>query len=90
MLGEALQQHQAGLLDQAAFLYQKVLGADSDNVNALHLLGMVALQKGQPEIAAGLFRKAIAINGMVSSCRARTAIEAFKVYLGPVVQPGIE
>ena len=63
MLVEAVGQHQAGHLDRAALLYRTVLGMDPANADALHLLGMIALQTGQAKAAAGLIRKAIAIHG---------------------------
>jgi tetratricopeptide (TPR) repeat protein len=62
VLTEAVRLHQGGQLDQAASLYRKVLGVKPDCADALHLLGMVALQQGQAETAAKLIRKAIARN----------------------------
>ena len=55
--------HQAGHLDQAALLYRKVLAAEPNNANSLHLLGMIAYQTGQPAAAADLIAKAIALHG---------------------------
>jgi protein O-GlcNAc transferase len=62
VLTEAVRLHQAGQLEQAAALYRRVLTADLNSADALHLLGMVALQQGQPKTAAELIRKAIALN----------------------------
>jgi tetratricopeptide (TPR) repeat protein/SAM-dependent methyltransferase len=62
VLTEAVHLHQAGQLEQAAALYRKVLTADPNSADALHLLGMVALQQGQAKTAAELIRKAIALN----------------------------
>jgi Flp pilus assembly protein TadD/2-polyprenyl-3-methyl-5-hydroxy-6-metoxy-1,4-benzoquinol methylase len=62
MLTEAVRLHQAGQLQQAAALYRKVLTADPNSADALHLLGMIALQQGQAKTAAELIRKAIALN----------------------------
>ncbi|HEY1878062.1 MAG TPA: tetratricopeptide repeat protein, partial [Rhizomicrobium sp.] len=62
MLTEAVRLHQAGQLEQAAGLYRKVLTAHPDSADALHLLGMVALQQGQAKTAAELIRKAIALH----------------------------
>ena len=50
-LSTALREHQSGRLEQAARIYQGILAQQSDHVDALHLLGVVALQQGQP--AAG-------------------------------------
>ena len=62
MLSEAVRLHRDGQLDQAAALYRKVLAAHPDSADALHLLGMVALQQNQAQTAAELIRKAIALN----------------------------
>ncbi len=52
LLGEALAHHQAGDLDAAVALYGKILESDPACADALHLLGVAALQKGDPEKAA--------------------------------------
>jgi len=62
VLTEAVRLHQAGQLEQAAALYRKVLATHPDNADALHLLGMVALQQGHAKIAVELIRKAIALH----------------------------
>jgi Flp pilus assembly protein TadD/2-polyprenyl-3-methyl-5-hydroxy-6-metoxy-1,4-benzoquinol methylase len=59
-LTEAVRLHQAGQIDKAALLYRRVLAADPGNPDALHLLGMAALQQGQAREAADLIGKAIA------------------------------
>ena len=63
----ALQQHQAGRLQQAENLYQQVLKFDPDNADANHLLGLLAFQAGRNEIAAQLISKAIEKNNNQSS-----------------------
>jgi Flp pilus assembly protein TadD/2-polyprenyl-3-methyl-5-hydroxy-6-metoxy-1,4-benzoquinol methylase len=67
VLTEAVRLHQAGQLDQAAALYRNVLATRPDNADALHLLGMVALQQGQARTAAELIHKAIALNDRETS-----------------------
>lgn len=67
VLTEAVQLHQAGQLEQAAALYSEVLTVHPNNADALHLLGMVALQQGQARSAAELIRKAIALHDRESS-----------------------
>jgi Flp pilus assembly protein TadD/2-polyprenyl-3-methyl-5-hydroxy-6-metoxy-1,4-benzoquinol methylase len=67
MLEEAVRRHQAGQIEQAALLYRKVLAADPDNANALHLLGMVALQQGQPQTAIDLIGRALAVDDRQAS-----------------------
>ena len=74
LLGEAVRQHQAGHLDPAALLYRKILAADPGNADALHLLGMIALQTGKPDAAADLIRKAIVIHGHEASFHFHLAI----------------
>jgi predicted O-linked N-acetylglucosamine transferase (SPINDLY family) len=62
-MAEALQQavryHQAGQLAQAEQLYRAVLQADPQQVDALHLLGLIAYQVGQPEAAATCIGQAL-------------------------------
>ncbi|HKY18006.1 MAG TPA: tetratricopeptide repeat protein [Rhizomicrobium sp.] len=62
VLTEAVRLHQTGQVEQAAALYRKVLAVDPHSADALHLLGMIALQQGQAKTAAELIRKAIAQN----------------------------
>jgi tetratricopeptide (TPR) repeat protein/SAM-dependent methyltransferase len=59
--------HRGGQLEQAAALYRQVLTADPNSADALHLLGMVALQQDQAKTAAELIRKAIALNDREAS-----------------------
>jgi tetratricopeptide (TPR) repeat protein len=61
-LAVGLAHHRAGQLAQADACYRTVLGADPANVTALHLLGVLAHQRGQPEVAADLISRAIALN----------------------------
>jgi Flp pilus assembly protein TadD/2-polyprenyl-3-methyl-5-hydroxy-6-metoxy-1,4-benzoquinol methylase len=62
LLNDAVRLHQAGRLDQAQALYNQVLAADPRQPDALHLLGMIALQMGQAQAGEELIRKAIAVN----------------------------
>jgi tetratricopeptide (TPR) repeat protein len=54
--------HQQGRLDEAARLYQSVLVQQPGDPDALHLLGVVALQKGDYRRAAEQIGEAIARN----------------------------
>jgi protein O-GlcNAc transferase len=56
---DALQHHAAGRLPEAEKLYHKVLRADPNHPDALHLLGVIAHQVGKNDIAAGLISKAL-------------------------------
>jgi tetratricopeptide (TPR) repeat protein len=67
MLGEALEHHQAGRLEEAEQLYRQILAIDPRHADALHLLGMIEFQAGRLEAAADLIRKAIAIHSKGAS-----------------------
>jgi tetratricopeptide (TPR) repeat protein/2-polyprenyl-3-methyl-5-hydroxy-6-metoxy-1,4-benzoquinol methylase len=60
LLASAISQHRAGRLAEAEQLYRQVLTADPANADALHLLGIVAHQRGQHETAVDLIGRAIA------------------------------
>jgi len=66
-LSTALGYHQRGLLDQAARIYQILLDRDPAHADALHLLGVVALQRGNPARAVELISRAIALKPAVAS-----------------------
>ena len=59
-LAEAMRHHQAGELRQAAAIYRNILEAEPTNPVALHLLGVIALQRRRHGAAADLIRKAVA------------------------------
>ena len=67
LLTEAVRLHSSGQLERAATLYRKALTADPNCADALHLLGMIALQQGRAQTAAELTAKAIAIDGREAS-----------------------
>ncbi len=60
-LSEALAYHERGDLDRAARIYEAVLAVDPDEPEALHLLGLVALQRGDPTRAAALIHRAVSL-----------------------------
>jgi tetratricopeptide (TPR) repeat protein len=60
-LATALEHHRAGRLDEAAALYQEFLRKAPGDADALHLLGLVALARGDAERAIELISKALAI-----------------------------
>lgn len=66
ILARAVAHHRAGRLHEAAQDYHAVLDADPDHPDALHLLGVVALQSGQPEPAVQLIGRAIERNNGVA------------------------
>jgi len=67
MLRTAIHHHQSGRLAEAKALYQSILAMDARHADALHLLGVIAYQVGQNNVAVDLIRKAISINGMVTA-----------------------
>jgi Flp pilus assembly protein TadD len=60
-LAAAVHHHQNGRLAEAESLYRQVLRFQSDNVDALHLLGVLAGQTNRHDIAVDLISRAIAI-----------------------------
>jgi tetratricopeptide (TPR) repeat protein len=58
-LKAAWQHHQSGRLHEAGKIYRQVLKAEPRNADALGLLGMIALQLGDSEIAADLLCRAV-------------------------------
>ena len=58
-LQQALSHHAAGELSQAHSLYRSILEDDAKQPDALHLLGMIAHQRGDYEEAAKLIFKAV-------------------------------
>lgn len=62
MMHQAFAYHQRGRLSQAQQLYEEILKLQPDFFDALHLLGVIALQAGNPGRAVELIGKAIAIH----------------------------
>ena len=61
-LSNALAQHRQGNLAEAERLYRQVLREQPGHVDALHNLGILALQVGQPQAAEALISQALASN----------------------------
>ena len=61
----AFRQHQAGALREAEQTYKRVLELDPAHVDALHFLGVLALQAGRNDIAVELIGRAISLNGEI-------------------------
>jgi len=55
----ALQHHQAGRLAEAEAFYRQVLAAQPNHPDALHLLGVVALQTGRHDLAVEWIRQGL-------------------------------
>jgi len=58
-INAALAHHRAGRLDRAAALYHKALERDPGHADALHLLGVVAFQRGEIESSIKLIERAL-------------------------------
>ena len=62
----ALEQHESGNFARAEALYIEILRQDPTNIDAMHLLGVLARQGHQPEVAIQLIGRAIARRDDVS------------------------
>ncbi|HWY85349.1 MAG TPA: tetratricopeptide repeat protein, partial [Gemmataceae bacterium] len=62
----ALQHHQAGRLQAAEHICRQVLAVEPNQVDALHLLGVIAHQAGKHAIAVEYFGRAITLRGNVA------------------------
>ena len=63
----ALQHHQARRLGEAEAIYRQILAADSRHQDALHLLGVIAHQVGQKDLAVDLIRQAVNLNPNIAA-----------------------
>ena len=73
-LGDAIALHHQGQLEKAQEIYTKILNADPKNADALHLLGVMAHQRGMNHRAVELISQAIEINHTVASFHANLGI----------------
>jgi predicted O-linked N-acetylglucosamine transferase (SPINDLY family) len=64
---QAFALHQQGRLTEAGQGYQRVLAAQPEHFDALHLLGLLALQNGDPERAIELIGRALPLNPGVAA-----------------------
>jgi predicted TPR repeat methyltransferase len=62
LLQQALQLHQQGKLDAAQDLYRQVLARVPRQFDALHLLGVIARQRGDAHQSAALIREALQVD----------------------------
>jgi len=66
-INEAIALHQQGELGKAELIYRKIIGIDPRDSDATHLLGVVAMQKGDFQVSVELITQAIGINNNVPS-----------------------
>jgi tetratricopeptide (TPR) repeat protein len=62
LVREGIEHHKRGMLDRAANLYEQALETEPFEPDALHLLGLIAHQRGDHATAIDGIRRAIAIN----------------------------
>ncbi len=86
----ALDHHRAGRLGEAEGLYRRVLAESPCHAAAIHLLGVIAIQAGRPDLGAAIIGEAIAIdpdaapfrsdlgNALVRLGRLDAAVAAFR------------
>jgi predicted O-linked N-acetylglucosamine transferase (SPINDLY family) len=65
----ALQHHRAGRLAEAERGYREILQRQPEHADSLHLLGVIALQAGQLQIALALVQRAVALRPDAAVCR---------------------
>ncbi len=76
-LAIAVAHHQSGRLDEAAPIYAWILDSDPNHFDATHLLGVVALQRGDHARAAELIERAVSLD--TSNAQARSNLgEAYR------------
>src|SRR5262245_3997571 len=77
LLELGMNHHRAGRLDQAEQAYAQLRRVNPDHPDALHLLGVIAHQRGDAKRAIGLINMAIASRPGVSAMHANLA-EAYR------------
>lgn len=86
----AFAHHQAGRLAEAEAIYRQILAAEPNHADALHLLGVIALQVGRADAAIDLMGKSIALapsfpdshynlgNALLQTGRLPAAIDSYR------------
>ena len=69
----ALRLHQQGRLAEAEGVYRRVLAIDPRHADALHLVGVVAMQAGRPDAAVDLIAQAIAVHSSAAAFHSNIA-----------------
>ena len=78
-LDVALRHHTAGRLPQAETIYQQILQADPNQPVALHLLGVIAHQRGKNDTAVDLITRALAITPDFAEARSNLGLALQKL-----------
>ncbi len=74
LFAEAQRRHQAGQLFDADRLYRQILEAQPHHAEAVHGLGVIALQAGHPGLAAAIIGEAILLDASKASFHANLGI----------------
>lgn len=77
-LNQALASYQQGLLGEAARSCQAILRREPAHVSALHILGIIHLQQGQPERAIDCLGQAAALQPQAAALHAHLG-EAYRI-----------
>src|SRR5580700_3678612 len=59
LLQDGVRRHRAGNLQEAEAIYRRILGQKPDHHQALHLVGIIALQRKEVAAAIATIRRAI-------------------------------
>jgi protein O-GlcNAc transferase len=65
---EAVQRHQSGRFGEAEVLYRRIIAAQPDHAEVLHMLGLLAHQSGHHDAAGELMRRALALMPENAAC----------------------
>ncbi len=68
LIKQAISLHQQGNFVGAEAIYKKILDADPNDFDALHMLGIINAQRGAFQEAEKLVRKALSIDSNVAKC----------------------
>ena len=79
LLEKGVSFHQIGKLDEAETIYRNVISKNSEQPDALHLLGLIELQNGNPDSALSLIKKAIAISNHNSTYHFNLGVSLFQL-----------
>jgi uncharacterized protein HemY len=74
LLALAISQHRPGQLSEAERTYRQILQHEPRNADSLHLLGIIAHQRGEHDKAVDLIRRAIAARASGETGRLRGLI----------------
>ena len=74
LLDRGFEQHQQGKLAEAESLYRQILAQNPEDVNALHLLGLVHYQRGDHGSAIAFIEQALAVKPDFAMARRRALV----------------